>query len=243
MLNPEQIIIRLIIGTLLGGIIGIEREINNRPAGLRTHVLVTLGSTIFMLISVDGFNYIGLGERIGDPFRIAAQVVSGIGFLGAGTIMKTDNNIQGLTTAASLWVSAGIGLSIGIGYYVAGITTTIIVLITLMSLRVYEVKMFKEKYRSIEIISEDRPGIVGEIGTFLGKHRVKIKELEILEVPVSEEEVKLRLSFLVKLPIQFEPVSFSKGIAELDGIYDVILEGIKLEEYKYSKKRDIKDRE
>lgn len=243
MLTPGEIILRLTLGTLLGALIGIEREVNNRPAGLRTHVLVTLGSTIFMLISIDGFNYIGLEERVGDPFRIAAQVVSGIGFLGAGTIMKTGNDIQGLTTAASLWVSAGIGLAIGTGYYIAGITTTIIVVITLMSLGLYEARVFKEKYRNIEIVSEDKTGIVGDIGTFLGNHRIKIKELNILDERMSEDENKLRLNFLVQLPIQFDPVSFSKGISKIKGIEDVIFEGVRLEEYKYSKKNNTKDRD
>ena len=241
MLAAEVIIFRLLIGAVLGGLIGVEREVNNRPAGLRTHILVTLGSTIFMLISVDGYNYIGMTERIGDPFRLAAQVVSGIGFLGAGTIMKTGNDIKGLTTAASLWVSAGIGLAIGIGYYAAGITTTIIVVVTLMSLGVYEAKIFREKFRNIRITSENRPGIIGEIGTFLGKHGVRIKELDILE-DVKKGEIQLELNFLVKLPIKFDPLSFSRGISQLDGIYNVVLDGIRIEESNYNKKNDKKDR-
>lgn len=111
MIPGIEIIIRLVLSSVLGGLIGIEREVNNRPAGLRTHVLVTVGSALIMLISIDGFS--NLPNRLGDPARLAAQVVSGIGFLGAGTIMRTGNNINGLTTAASLWVSAGLGLAVG----------------------------------------------------------------------------------------------------------------------------------
>ena len=119
MISEIEIVKRLILSAILGGLIGVEREVNNRPAGLRTHILVTLGSTLVMLVSIDGLHRDG-GAILSDPYRLAAQVVSGIGFLGAGTIMRTGNSINGLTTAASLWVSAGIGLAIGTGYYLGG---------------------------------------------------------------------------------------------------------------------------
>lgn len=102
-------IIRLLLAGLMGGIIGLERESHGRPAGLRTHIIVSLGSCLIMLVSIYGFE--DAGNR--DPARLAAQVISGIGFLGAGTILREGATIIGLTTAASLWVVAGIGLAMG----------------------------------------------------------------------------------------------------------------------------------
>ena len=111
MISSMEIVIRLLVSSLLGGLIGIEREVNNRPAGLRTHVLVTLGSTLIMLISIDGFTEVG--NRMGDPARLAAQVVSGIGFLGAGLIIEHKRRVHNLTSAATIWVTAAIGMAIG----------------------------------------------------------------------------------------------------------------------------------
>src|SRR5690554_6597847 len=143
-----------------------EREANNRPAGLRTHVLVTLGSALIMLISMYGFqNFYGSKS---DPARLAAQVVSGIGFLGAGTILRTGNTIKGLTTAASLWVCAGIGLAIGSGYYVGGLTTAAIVLFSLKGLSGIEKKFFKKKDKILVVQCHERTGLIGDIGQVLG---------------------------------------------------------------------------
>ena len=122
MTGNVEIIIRLILASILGGLIGLDRESTNRPAGFRTHILVAIGSALIMMVSVDNAKY---GA---DPSRIAAQVISGIGFLGAGTILRTGTNIEGLTTAASLWVCAGIGLAVGNGYYLGAVATTLIVL-------------------------------------------------------------------------------------------------------------------
>ena len=155
MINNYEILIRLILSAIMGGSIGIEREANNRPAGLRTHILVSVGSTLIMLVSIYGF------EGEGDPARLAAQVVSGIGFLGAGTILRTGNSIKGLTTAASLWVCAGIGLAIGAGYYVGGVITAVIVLLSLVLLGTAEKKIFKSSYKIFIITGAERPGLIG----------------------------------------------------------------------------------
>lgn len=117
MINNREVLLRLVLSAIAGGIVGMEREANHSSAGLRTHILVTLGSTLIMLISMYGFQGLGANNNGGEPARLAAQVVSGIGFLGAGTILRTGNNIRGLTTAASIWVCGGIGLAIGNGYY------------------------------------------------------------------------------------------------------------------------------
>ena len=121
-----DVIIRLSMSLLLGGIIGIEREYRAKEAGFRTHFLVALGSALFCIVSQYGF-----GFDLKDSSRVAAQVVSGIGFLGAGTIIFQKNVVRGLTTAAGLWVTAAIGLACGTGMYVAAAITTIMVLLGL----------------------------------------------------------------------------------------------------------------
>lgn len=126
-----QILARLLLATILGGVIGFERESRGRAAGFRTHILVCLGSALIMMISIYIFElYKGIGAP--DPGRIAAQVVTGIGFLGAGTILRAGATVRGLTTAASLWSVAGIGLAVGCGFYFASLVATILVFVTLV---------------------------------------------------------------------------------------------------------------
>ena len=133
MLTETQMIIRLLFAAFLGGVIGIEREIHEKAAGFRTHILVCIGSCIVMLTSMHMFDiYKGLVNA--DPGRIAAQVVSGIGFLGAGTIIRSRASVMGLTTAASLWSVAGVGLAVGSGLFLVSIFATILMLASLLVL-------------------------------------------------------------------------------------------------------------
>lgn len=136
-MNGFHTVIRLLIAAFLSGIIGFEREAHARPAGLRTHVLVCVGSTLIMLTSLYIFEaYVGRVPL--DPTRIAANVVVGIGFLGAGTIIRSGASVVGLTTAASIWAVAGIGLAVGCGYYAGAFAATFIILLTLLFLRKIE---------------------------------------------------------------------------------------------------------
>ena len=131
-LTPQDVgmLARLFVATLCGGLIGLEREIHGKVAGLRTHALVSLGSALIMLVSMDMFAaYRGIASV--DPTRIAAQVVSGIGFLGAGAIIRFPTGITGLTTAASLWVVSAIGLASGAGFFKPALAATILVLMVL----------------------------------------------------------------------------------------------------------------
>ena len=114
-----ELVVRLILGFVLSGLVGLEREVSLKPAGLRTHVLVGLGSTLFTVLSLQAFP----GS---DPSRVAASIVVGIGFLGAGTIIKTKEKVIGLTTAATLWIVASIGVATGAGFYVLAIVATIL---------------------------------------------------------------------------------------------------------------------
>lgn len=194
MISNYELLLRLVMSVLLGGLIGIEREAANRPAGLRTHILVSVGSTLMMIISIYGF------DGIGDPSRLAAQVVSGIGFLGAGTILRTGDTITGLTTAASLWVCAGIGLAIGSGYYLAAFITVIVVLLSLISFGRIEDRIGRNKQR-ITIICDNKPGLIGSVGTLLGKNDILIKDVAIKKLGdrVSDENM-LEVVFTVSIP-------------------------------------------
>ncbi len=140
-MDRTEILSRLLLASILGAFIGLERETGRKPAGLKTHTLVSLGSCLIMLISLEGAKF---GS---DPFRLAAQVISGIGFLGAGTIMHRKEGIDGLTTAATLWVSAGIGLAVGYGLYFAAIVTVLIVLLLLRLVLIYEKRKYKDRWR------------------------------------------------------------------------------------------------
>jgi putative Mg2+ transporter-C (MgtC) family protein len=135
---------RLVVALVCGSIIGLERETKGRSAGLRTHILVCTGSTLIMLVSL--YMYDLFGDKVAvDPARIAAGVVTGIGFLGAGAIIRSPQEVRGLTTAASIWVSAAIGLAVGCGFLSGAFITTVIAFLTLAFLKVVERKLEKEE--------------------------------------------------------------------------------------------------
>jgi putative Mg2+ transporter-C (MgtC) family protein len=147
MFTDLEIIKRLVLSLALSGLVGLERQIHRRTAGLRTHILVCMGSCLIMLTSLYVFD-IYKDKAPLDPARIAAGVITGIGFLGAGAIIRDREGIKGLTTAASLWVVAGIGLAIGCGFYPAALVTTVLTLIVLFLLRYLEEMMqYKEADR------------------------------------------------------------------------------------------------
>lgn len=207
-----ELVARIILAVIMGGLIGIEREYSNRPAGLRTHILVSVGSALIMLVSMYGFNY-------GDPARLAAQVVSGIGFLGAGTIIRNGNNVKGLTTAASLWVCAGIGLAIGNGYYFGAITTTTVVVITLFLLRFLERKLPICLYRKITLICTERAGLVGDVGSCLGDldigmDKIKLKRKESIDNLLTIELV-VKLSNKNQFKTLLSELNKIKGIEQI----------------------------
>jgi putative Mg2+ transporter-C (MgtC) family protein len=126
-------VLRLVLSVALSGIVGLQRELGRKPAGLRTHILVGLGSTVFMILSVELLRGTGI-----DPTRIAAAVITGMGFLGAGTIFRTQGTIHGLTTAASLWVIAGIGMAVGVGYYLLALIAAALAFIVLQVFGIVE---------------------------------------------------------------------------------------------------------
>lgn len=218
-----HIFLRLLLSALLGGIIGYEREQNNHPAGFRTHILVSIGSTLIMLISIYGFKDFLNEENVRfDPSRIAAQVVTGIGFLGAGTILRHGFTVTGLTTAASLWVVAGIGLAIGVGSYFAAVVSTVFVLISLAALAKIDV-LFIRKRRLIQIRVNviDRPGKLGEIATKLGERKINIKSISIIEEENENKDIFVSIVFILRIP-KHESVPFIVDeIKQIDGVKEV----------------------
>lgn len=161
-LGWAEIALRLVLAAVLGGAIGAERELRDREAGFRTHLLVSVGAALFTLVSAYAWTDWAFSTRSGlvfDPTRIAAQVVSGIGFLGAGAIIRHGISVRGLTTAATLWVVAAIGMASATGYYWAAVATTVLVLVSLWPLRVLAQIVFSRvRAEQGRLVADLRPG-------------------------------------------------------------------------------------
>lgn len=223
-INDLDLTIRLLLSALLGGLIGLEREWNNHAAGFRTHILVCLGATSIMLLSIYGFEEFvnELNVRI-DPARLAAQVISGIGFLGAGAIMRNGSTVSGLTTAASIWVVAAIGLSVGAGFYYPAFLTTVLVLISLFALNKWEKYVMRER-RSHELIVmvPDVPGMLGSVASELGGLGVQIKNIQIKPLDEFSEAhghaAVVELKITLRTPNQAVLTSAMEKIAALPNV-------------------------
>jgi putative Mg2+ transporter-C (MgtC) family protein len=175
MIHTSEIFIRLLLGAIIGGIVGFEREVHGRAAGFRTQLIVCVASVLIMIISENYYYKIQIIDptlRI-DPARVSAGALIGIGFLGAGVIIKSGFAIRGLTTAASIWIVSAIGLAIGGGLYLEGISTAVITIIALMALRTVErkIKVMRYKIISVSMLSdEDREEAISAILTEHGFH-------------------------------------------------------------------------
>lgn len=157
MLNPYEVVFKLLLGTLLGGLIGFERQSHGRAAGFRTQLLVCVACVLLMLISEGFYAKSAIHPEFTrvDPTRIAAGALAGIGFLGAGVILKMGLNVQGLTTAACIWVVSAIGLAIGAGEYFPAIVVFIITFFSLWVLRRWETKMPRRIYKYVSLVTDD----------------------------------------------------------------------------------------
>ena len=171
-----SIVIRIVAAFLLGGILGWEREIKNRAAGLRTYMLVCVGACMIMLTNQYIYQYYG----VGDPVRMGAQVVSGIGFLGAGTIVVTQRNkIKGLTTAAGLWASAAVGLTLGIGFYEAAFVGALLIIVILSIMHRLDSRI-RKKVRQMELYVEVENGVsIGTLAKSIRRQGVQIESIQI----------------------------------------------------------------
>ncbi len=169
-ISNAQLIVRLLVAATLGGLVGLERERYNQPAGFRTHLILCVGSCLIMMLSIHVAFDIVHRSYEADPGRIAAQVVSGIGFLGAGAILRFGASVKGLTTAASLWTIAGIGLAVGSGFYLGAVIATILMMLALTTLKKLEKVFLSGRYQQQLTLSvRDSVGIIGKIENALAK--------------------------------------------------------------------------
>ncbi|MGC2211345.1 MAG: MgtC/SapB family protein [Candidatus Korobacteraceae bacterium] len=182
MIPISHIVLRVCLATVFGGVVGMEREHSERAAGLRTHAMVGLGSSVFMLVSAFGFkDILGAPDVVLDPSRIAAQIVTGIGFLGAGTIIFQREMVRGLTTAASIWVVAAIGVAVGGGMYVLASTTTALALMVLVVLKKVEKRWFRARHsRSLSLLFDPNTTSVSELQSAVEERGHHLEQIVIL---------------------------------------------------------------
>ncbi|MDF2840239.1 MAG: hypothetical protein K0Q99_1011 [Clostridia bacterium] len=215
MVSNFEILLRLALACLLGGLIGIERERNRQPAGLRTHILVCIGATLVMLCNIFLFEKYRFVANI-DPARLGAQVISGIGFLGAGTIIKEGLSVRGLTTAASLWVVGCLGVAIGLGFYAGAIVTTSFILIILMIFSKLGYLVYGKGGKTLIIIKS----INAE-----GRLNMISKKLDEFELHASDISVEPAEDNLIALRVKVTITKDVSSIKIMEELYK--LEGIK----------------
>ena len=173
-----EVCLRLVLSCIMGGIIGYERQMRHKSAGLRTNMLVALGACLIMILSQALYDNVE-GKTNADPARLAAQVVSGIGFLGAGAIMKEGLTVTGLTTAATLWVVAGVGLAVGAGFYLgAGVTTGVVFLI-LWNLSRLDMWVDHDRILALSIYTLDRPGQIMRISACIEDLHLRARGVKV----------------------------------------------------------------
>lgn len=224
MLTTLEMIGRLLLAALLGSVIGWERERRAWTAGLRTHMMVCLGSSLIMIVSAFGFfDIIGTKGVVLDPSRIAAQVVSGIGFLGAGTILFLRNEVvKGLTTAAGLWTVAAIGLAVGGGLYIASLSATAIAFIILLAFKPLEDKFLaKNKFKSIKILFKLDQTSLSAVEALLKSNGINFNEVNLsstMDEGSSAMKIRIQKQFAKegKLLDLMEKLKKIKGIQEVN---------------------------
>lgn len=218
-ITVESATLKLLLSLIAGGLIGLNRERHNQAAGFRTHILICVGSTLLMIISI----YIPQAYfdfKNGDPGRIAAQVVSGIGFLGAGAIIRLGTNIRGLTTAASIWLISAIGLCIGAGLYLIALATVIIVLFTLVFLERIESKWFQQShYKTIEIGFNSNNLPESELKELFKLYKIIIRDFNISVQNNAHLFCEIKMN--VKIPKDIEISGLMEKINTLPNIHSI----------------------
>ena len=219
-LHWPHVLLRLAVAAALGGAIGTERELRERQAGLRTHLLVSVGSALFTLVSAYGFReFLVHGGSVvrADPTRIAAQIVSGIGFLGAGAIIRQGLSVRGLTTAATLWLVAAIGMASGAGYYSAAVIATAGALITLGPLRVAAYK-FIHRYRpEVDRLIVDIPAGGSPVPVL---EAVEARGGRVVSLEIAQEGDRRSVAIDVELQGVSAP-SIVSDVGSIDGVLEV----------------------
>jgi putative Mg2+ transporter-C (MgtC) family protein len=220
-LSWDESLLRLALAAVLGGLIGVERELRDREAGLRTHLLVGLGSAAFTIVGAYGFHdFLEAGGAVvrTDPTRIAAQIVTGIGFLGAGAIIRQGWSVRGLTTAATLWVVASVGMAAGAGYYSAAVITTGVVLVALWPLRILAYRIVP-RFRDaggrllVALPAGESPGAVVDAVEGAGAR--------IGSIDLSQEGGHRRLVLEVALPRDTPATQVVARVADIELVHEV----------------------
>jgi putative Mg2+ transporter-C (MgtC) family protein len=211
-----EILVRLAAAAALGGVIGIERELREREAGFRTHMLVAVGAALFTLVSAYAWTDFSFSQRSGvtfDPTRIAAQIVTGIGFIGAGAIIRQGLTVRGLTTAATLWMVAAIGMACGAGFYWAAVIATAISLVGLGPLRFVSKQMFDRPYRrelEVELAADASAAPVLAALEQLG--------VSISSFSIAARGVGRRVACVIELPQDADSAEVALRLGELDEV-------------------------
>ena len=210
MLWDLELVLRILVAMILGMLIGKERKNRMKSAGMRTHALVAFGSALMMVVSKYGFS----DTAQGDGARLAAQVVSGVGFLGAGMIFVRHNLVSGLTTAAGVWTTAGIGLTIGAGMYFVGILSAL--MMVLMQNISHRIPYFSNAAYAgrIRMTIQKKPGAVAAVEQLLVRHNIEVQSVQIQKT----EKEKIRLEFDVVYPRKMNKPALFAMLAEHDGI-------------------------
>ncbi len=202
---------RLLLAAVIGGAVGAERELHDQPAGLRTHMLLTIGACLFTLISAYGFG----GPA--DPSRLAAQIVTGIGFLGGGAIVRQGLTVRGLTTAASIWATASIGVAVGAGRYVLGVGGAVLVVATLFGLRRASQALQRWGVSREELVLATRPGF--DVERIV--EAVRGEQVDLRGVERQEGDGEDRVVLVVKLRPRYRPERLLDALGRLDGVRQV----------------------
>lgn len=214
-----QVLGQIGLAALLGGCIGLEREMHGQAAGLRTHMVVAAASCLIMLVSLEVTKF---GSRVQppDPGRIAAQVVTGIGFLGAGAILRFGLTVRGLTTAACIWAAAAIGLAVGIQFYPGALACTLVVLVAIYVFdRIEKRLLIGRQYKKIVIVAQDVPDLSGEVETRLHRFDLQVKSMGVHRDLV-EKKIRLEITVSAGEGTNFESVireiTSMAGVERLD---------------------------
>ncbi len=219
-LHWPEVLLRVALAAVLGSVLGLERELREREAGLRTHLLVSVGSALFTIVSAYGFReFLNSGASVvrADPTRIAAQIVTGIGFLGAGAIIRQGLSIRGLTTAATLWVVAAIGLAAGAGYYSAAVITTAIALIALWPLRALAFSVVRRFRGTTGLLLVQLPA--GESPAALID--AVDREAKIEGIELGQEADRRNLELNLELRPDQRPHDLVAKLADIEGVLEV----------------------
>jgi len=216
------VFVKLLLAAVAGGTVGLEREKHGRPAGLRTHLLVALGACLMMIVS-EAFQlkYAAFDTNSAvrlDPGRTAAQIVTGIGFLGAGVIIKEGISVRGLTTAASLWLVAGLGMAFGMGLFLPGAMATLLALLSLIFLKKLEPVINKDRYLDIAVTASNRPGLQDELEQLFVERRLRITDVRS-HVDLNHGEVTFE--YILTQHRRRMGRELSQLIATLDGVHKI----------------------